>query len=980
MNIHDLQLHFSIRKLSVGVVSCLIGICFISSNQTVQADSMPIASNNKSVIISNSSSNSNPTETKSSNKQDIVDSNNTSPAQIDSHSNQNSRSNSNPTETIASKSNNKQNIVDSNNTSPTQNNSHSNQNSTKMVLVNSKLNISSQQPATTDSASQQSAADSAKNKLKMATLKTTTDEKLNTKMLAESKTTTMQATDTNGGFDSSWGKLDVNDWKGSVKDNYYQLTDYTGDANHVIVPNEADFAKAGISTSGKPVGVTSTVMHNIFKYKATAYDATVAFSKTNNKMVKAIGSNWGDTWGHEYYGDSKAKLSKFDGTNLDVSNVTNMSYMFYGNQISDLSPLANWKVDNVTDMRGMFIGNQISDLSPLANWKVGHVTDMSFMFGSNHISNLSPLANWKLDSVTNMTGMFEINHISDLSPLANWKLDSVTDTTFMFFNNQISDLSPLTNWKVDNVTYMKGMFEFNHISDLKPLSNWKVYNVTNMSGMFDNNSSTQTKTIQAKRVINFVYPVGYTGQKQDPVTQRVDVPRKVRVKLTTKDSKPSNNILDWVTKTETPETPEASDHVNFPTYTVPKIDYLVPSMQTVAEALADPNKPITVTVTYTAAPVIVHFKDVDPNADKDSDAVKQELGTSVQLSGAYGANVDLKGVNLPENFVIAEPVPANAKFGTISSVTVKLKHVTSRQPLEKRTGTRTITITFPDKTVQTVVQSVGMQRTNTLDKVTSKTSHSDWSVEADKSATMVDGKNASLVPYVIRNGQIKFASYKLPHVSGYKAVLTKKSPATSLFMPSFLSFTYVPLNDSKAQKPADKPVDPKDNQGKENHLASTPVNDPVVPEEPIVVAGQNDEKSDVSHPQDIASKKQDNTKPGKSDDTKPSKGDDTKSGKKAHVSTISGHDSGANKKNSKITNAAASALADEPNRNTSVGGANDKANKTNRTVQAAVVNNDKNVLPQTGESQNKTGIIGMAFAILAGMFGLAGTKKKRKND
>ena len=67
MNIHDLQLHFSIRKLSVGVVSCLIGICFISSNQTVQADSMPIASNNKSVIISNSSSNSNPTETKSNN-------------------------------------------------------------------------------------------------------------------------------------------------------------------------------------------------------------------------------------------------------------------------------------------------------------------------------------------------------------------------------------------------------------------------------------------------------------------------------------------------------------------------------------------------------------------------------------------------------------------------------------------------------------------------------------------------------------------------------------------------------------------------------------------------------------------------------------------------------------------------------------------------------------------------------------------------
>ena len=848
MNIHDLQLHFSIRKLSVGVVSCLIGICFISSNQTVQADSMPIASNNKSVIISNSSSNSNPTET------------------------------------IASKSNNKQNIVDSNNTSPTQNNSHSNRNSTKMVLVNSKLNISSQQPA---------AADSAENKLKTAALNPTIDEKLDAKMLAESKATA-QAKDTNGGFDkATWGTLNVNNWKGEVQGDYYQLTDYTGDANHVIVPNEADFAQAGIST-GKQVGVTSALMHTIFKDRATANNATVAFSKTDNKMVKAIGSNWSDTWGHALSDDSKAELSNFDGTNLDVSNVTDMRDMFYGNNISDLSPLANWKVDNVTDMRDMFYGNNISDLSPLSKWNVDNVTDMSSMFSFNNISDLSPLSkwhvdnvanmrymfynnkisdlspladwnvvkvtdmndmfsfnnisdlsrlsNWKVDNVTNMCWMFYGNNISDLSPLANWNVAKVTNMLYMFGGNNISDLKPLTNWNVSEVTNMHSMFErnnisdlsplanwnvakvtdmssmflLNNISDLSPLANWKVDNVTNMRSMFDNNSSTQTENVQAERVINFFYPAGYTGKKQYSVTQTVDVSRKVRVKLTTNNSQKSNHILDWVT---------------------------------------------------------------------------------------------------------------------------------------------------------------------------SKTSYSDWSDEG--STTTVDGQNnPSLVPYVIRNGQIMFAPYKIPRISGYKAVLTKNSPATSLFMPSFLSFTYVPLNDSRAQKPADKPVDLKDNQGKpsaspaptvpvkpvnpapivsdqgkEKQPVSTPVNDPVVPEEPIVVAGQNDEKSDVSHPQDIASKKQDNTKPSK----------------KVHVSPISDHDSGANKKNSKITNTAASA-SDKSNRNTPIGGANDEANKTNRTVQAAVVNNDKNVLPQTGASQNKTGIIGMVFASLAGMLGLAGTKKKRKND
>ena len=366
----------------------------------------------------------------------------------------------------------------------------------------------------------QAGADPAKSKLKLAALTTTTGKKFNAQMLSASKVIS-PTNDTNGGFDeATWGKLNVNDWKGSVQGDYYQLTDYTGDANHVIVPNEADFAKAGISTSGKQVGVTSSLMHSIFKDKATTQDATVAFSKTDNKMVKAINADWNDTWGHNYSNDSKAKLSKFDGTNLDVSNVTYMQNMFNDNQISDLSSLANWNVDQVTNMAGMFFRNQISDLSPLANWNV--------------------------DQVTNMGVMFQHNQISDLSPLANWNVDRVI------------------------VTF----------------------------SMFSDNSSLQITNLQAKRIINFVYPDGYTGKKQDPVTQTVDVPQQVKVELTTGFSKPSNNILDWVTKTETPiSTP--IDPVYFPDYTVPEIKGLLePDKTVISREQADITKPINVTVTY----------------------------------------------------------------------------------------------------------------------------------------------------------------------------------------------------------------------------------------------------------------------------------------------------------------------------------------------------------------------------------------------
>ena len=64
-------------------------------------------------------------------------------------------------------------------------------------------------------------------------------------------------------------------------------------------------------------------------------------------MIKAINADWNDTWEHSY-DIIKGELTKFDGINFDVSNVTNMSGMFSDNQIKDLSPLANWHVNNVT--------------------------------------------------------------------------------------------------------------------------------------------------------------------------------------------------------------------------------------------------------------------------------------------------------------------------------------------------------------------------------------------------------------------------------------------------------------------------------------------------------------------------------------------------------------------------------------------------------------------------------------------------------
>ena len=174
--------------------------------------------------------------------------------------------------------------------------------------------------------------------------------------VAQVEASTLQSLN-NGGFDSNiWGTLDVSKWQGQVVSNtdidgvtrqYYELTGYTGDLNHIIVPNEADLEAAGINTGGHQVGINADTTHSWFE---KGDPKTIAFSKTDNKMVKALGSDWTSAFTGAYdrngWNDWKSahNLIKFDGASLAVNNVTNMNHMFSNNQISNLTPLVVGKL------------------------------------------------------------------------------------------------------------------------------------------------------------------------------------------------------------------------------------------------------------------------------------------------------------------------------------------------------------------------------------------------------------------------------------------------------------------------------------------------------------------------------------------------------------------------------------------------------------------------------------------------------------
>ena len=179
----------------------------------------------------------------------------------------------------------------------------------------------------------------------------------------------------------------------------------------------------------------------------------------------------------------------------DVSEVTNMSGMFYGcSSLTNLTPLANWDVSNVTSMYYMFAGcSSLRDLNALANWEVSSVESMGNMFdGCSNLTDLSPLAVWDVSNVANMSGMFYgCSNLTDLSALTNWDVSKVTNTSGMFYGcSSLTDLSALTNWRAYNVTDMRGMFYgCSNLTDLDALKYWEVSSVTSMGGMFQNCSS-----------------------------------------------------------------------------------------------------------------------------------------------------------------------------------------------------------------------------------------------------------------------------------------------------------------------------------------------------------------------------------------------------------------------------------------------------------------------------------------------------------
>lgn len=124
---------------------------------------------------------------------------------------------------------------------------------------------------------------------------------------------------------------------------------------------------------------------------------------------------------------------EIDLSNLDTSEVTNMSFMFSGcRNLSELD-LSNFNTSNVEDMTSMFYGceslNGLESFSglDLSSFDTSKVESMNCMF--SHCRNIQELdlSNFDVSKVEDFIGMFEDMSNLCILNLSNWKVREDAD-------------------------------------------------------------------------------------------------------------------------------------------------------------------------------------------------------------------------------------------------------------------------------------------------------------------------------------------------------------------------------------------------------------------------------------------------------------------------------------------------------------------------------------------------------------------------
>lgn len=140
--------------------------------------------------------------------------------------------------------------------------------------------------------------------------------------------------------------------------------------------------------------------------------------------------------------------------NLNMSSVTDMSYMFtYLSKLTEID-VSSWDTSKNTTLRSTFSELQAVTQLDLHTLSTVSVTNMDYVFSNSYNITSLDISGWDTSSVTTMEGMFTMmNALTELD-ISGFDMSKVTNAKWMF--SQMRSLVTLTlpaEWDMINIEY-----------------------------------------------------------------------------------------------------------------------------------------------------------------------------------------------------------------------------------------------------------------------------------------------------------------------------------------------------------------------------------------------------------------------------------------------------------------------------------------------------------------------------------------------
>ena len=260
---------------------------------------------------------------------------------------------------------------------------------------------------------------------------------------------------------------------------------YVGFTGKVYAPENSDslfgtFAEQTINTGFNPIFIdgskidTSKVTYMSYMFSGASNLKSLDVSKWNTSKVIAMDHMFTDA----------RSLNSLDVSKWNTSKVIAMNSMF--SRASSLTTLdvSRWDTSKVTNMDSMFNGNDSLTTLDVSRWDTSKVTSMSYMFGGDSRLTALDVSRWNTSSVKNMKALFAgVSGVQDLN-LRNWNVSNVEDMTMMFKGSGMSTLD-LSGWQPNKLTRMAEMFSQMPELTTLDLSRWNFGGTTILSLAFN---------------------------------------------------------------------------------------------------------------------------------------------------------------------------------------------------------------------------------------------------------------------------------------------------------------------------------------------------------------------------------------------------------------------------------------------------------------------------------------------------------------